>query len=447
MTKKYDVIVIGGGTAGTVAAIAAARNGAKVLVIESGSHVGGLSSIGMTWGGFFDNNYQRIIGGIPHELVEKCQKRAGRGYFSYVGDDKWITVLASVDAESARLVMEQELYDAGCDVILFSTVYELIREGTRIIGVKVASRISQQEYHAKIFIDTTGDATVACMAGVPWEHGGKDMNQCVSNMFRICGADMQEYERFLEEKINTEGKDPWKLQTGGIRNGVAYWCPWKPDGFENMPKSLGFYFHGQTGDVILNCTSADINPMDIEELSKASFHLRQEAFKVFDYLKQKVPAFRNSYLAQVYEMGVRESRRIIGDRQITIENIVRHDKFPDTIGTGAYPPDLHRPDGEVHIHSTRKWEGNSDGAYELPLSAMTIPGYPNLIVAGRSISATFEAQSAARGIGPCMVEGQGAGTAAALFVQKEYDDIHQLEIAVLQRLLQEQGVLLQKEEV
>ena len=121
---EYDVVIVGGGTAGSVAALAALRNGLKkVLIVEAGSHVGGLSAIGMTWGGFFDNNYKQVIGGIPDELVKKCQEIAGRGYFQYHGNgDKWITGLASVDPETARFVIEQELYKAGCDIMLFSVL-------------------------------------------------------------------------------------------------------------------------------------------------------------------------------------------------------------------------------------------------------------------------------------------------------------------------------------
>ena len=91
---EYDIVVVGGGTAGAVAALAAARNGCeRVLLVEAGSHIGGLSAIGMTWGGFFDNDYKQVIGGIPHELVKKCQEIGGRGYFQYHGDgDKWIMI-------------------------------------------------------------------------------------------------------------------------------------------------------------------------------------------------------------------------------------------------------------------------------------------------------------------------------------------------------------------
>ncbi|RGY97018.1 FAD-dependent oxidoreductase [Clostridium sp. AM58-1XD] len=239
---EYDVVVVGGGTAGSVAALAALRNGCrKVLIVEAGAHIGGLSAIGMTWGGFFDNNYEQVIGGIPNELVKKCQEIAGRGYFEYHGDgDKWITGLASVDPETARFVIEKELYDAGCEIMLFSILDSVKMENGRIKGIEVVSKLGRKEIRSRYFIDATGDLMLANMAGIRWEHGSQGTTQSTSNMFRVVGVDMDRYERYLDKYINTDNHDPWKKETGGIRRGIEYWCPWKLDGFDYMPDPWGF---------------------------------------------------------------------------------------------------------------------------------------------------------------------------------------------------------------
>ncbi|RGY97017.1 FAD-dependent oxidoreductase [Clostridium sp. AM58-1XD] len=439
---EYDIVIVGGGTAGAVAALAAARNGCqRVLLVEAGSHVGGLSAIGMTWGGFFDNNYRQVIGGIPHELVKKCQEIAGRGYFQYHGDgDKWITGLASVDGETARYVIEKELYDTGCDIMLFSILDGVKMENGRIEQIEVVSRLGKESIRAKYFIDATGELVLADKAGVRWEHGREGETQCTSNMFRVLGVDMDKYEKFLNQYINTEDLDPWKKETGAIRRGIEYWCPWKPNGFSNMPKSLGIYYHGKNNDVILNCTSISINPLDIMELSRASYMLRKEAFQVLEYLKEHVDGFQEAYIAAVYDLAARETRRMIGDYVLTMDDIVVHRRFDDAVGMGAYPPDIHDVEGSVHIPSTREFNEKSDGAYDIPLRSMTT-SIANLLVAGKCISATFEAQSAARGIGPCMVEGQGVGTAAALALDSGVSDIHEISIRKLRQMLEEQGVI------
>ncbi len=439
---EYDIVVVGGGTAGAIAALAAARNsGGRVLLVEASSHIGGLSAIGMTWGGFFDNNYRQVIGGIPHELVKKCQEIAGRGYFQYHGDgDKWITGLASVDGETARYVIEKELYDAGCDIMLFSILEGIKMENGRIEYIEVLSRLGKKTISGKYFIDATGELVLADMAGVEWEHGHKGETQSTSNMFRVLGVDMDKYERFLNQYINTEDLDPWKKETGAIRRGIEYWCPWKPDGFENMPKSLGIYYHGKNNDVILNCTSVCIDPLDIMEVSRASFLLRQEAFQVVDYLKKHVDGFQDAYIASVYDLAARETRRMKGDYVLKMDDIVNHKRFEDAIGMGAYPPDVHDTRGAVHIPSTREFNKESDGAYDIPLGSMTC-SVENLVAAGKCISATFEAQSAVRGIGPCMVEGQGAGTAVALALKKDIPDVHNVNMKELHQMLEEQGVI------
>jgi len=440
--KTYDVVVIGGGTAGSIAALSASRNGAKVLVVESGSYIGGLSAIGMTWGGFFDNNYNQVIGGIPDELVKKCKILGGRGYFQYHGDgDKWITGLASVDPEVFRLVIENELYESGCEIMLFSTLESVNLQKGKIISVDVLSNLGKETIEAKYFIDATGDLSLADKCNLKWEHGKDGITQCTSNMFRVQGVDINKYEEFLEKYVNIDRHDKWKKETGCIRRGIEYWCPWKPDGFEDMPMSLGVYYHGRDNDVILNCTAIDINPLDIMERSKASYILRKQAFHVLDYMKAKVDGFQNAYISEIFNLAVRESRRLIGDYVITIDDIVNHSSFEDSIGMGAYPPDFHSPSGSVHIPSTREFNDASDGAYEIPFRSMT-SNTPNLLVVGKCISATFDAQSALRGIGPCMVEGQGAGTAVAMAVCENVSDIHDLDINKVQSSLKKANVFL-----
>ena len=414
--KEYGVIVIGGGTAGAISALASARKGAKTLLVEQNGHLGGMAAIGMTWGGFFDAHHKKIIKGIPDELVNKAKAMGGGlGYIHNKGKQSWISVLASVEPETYRFLLQQELCNAGCDILLFTKLVDVKRNNDKIESIELANILGVSAYAAKTFIDATGNADLVNLAHAEWETERGDNRQCLTNIFRISNVDIKTFEDYMEEKINDKGIEPWSLKNNGtFRKEHSYWCPWKNDEYHHMPKCFGVYWHGFKGDIFINCTSTDINPIDPIAVSHGDYLLRKEVFKVFDYLKSKVRGFKDSYLSNIYEIGVRESRRIIGKYKITLDDINNSETYYDKIGYGAYPPDIHTSTGSFNIISHSDMESKSNMAYQIPYRALLPKYISNLIVAGRCISATFEAQSALRGIGPCMVEGEAAGVAAAL---------------------------------
>ena len=425
MESKFDTIVIGGGTAGAVAALASARKGAKTLLVEGSGKLGGLAATGMTWGGFFDGGHRQVIRGIPDELVGKAlASGSGRGYIHYHGEDRWISALASVDPTFYRYLIHNELSQAGCRVLLYTRLLNVRVKQDRVERVAVLNKHGVHELQAKTFIDATGDADLANLAGVEWEgdEGGK--RQCLTRIFRISNVDFPQLEGFMQNELNDEGRIPWKIETASMRAAFRYWCPWRRDDSLNrsgsgaeggagscsgsMPKLFGVYWHGFPGDLYVNCTSSDVDALEVEAFGQAAKALQDESFRIYRYLKSTVPGFSNSFLTHVYEIGVRASRRILGRYQVTIDDIKNSKSHADTVGFGAYPPDIHSPSGEADIDPA----GNV--AYEIPYRALVPRSISNLLVAGRSISATFAAQSALRGIGPCLAEGQAAGTAASL---------------------------------
>ncbi|MHB8278398.1 MAG: FAD-dependent oxidoreductase [Candidatus Humimicrobiaceae bacterium] len=441
--KEYGVIVVGGGTAGAIAALASARKGAKTLLVEQCGYLGGMAAIGMTWGGFFDVQHKQVIKGIPDELVSKAKAMGGGlGYLHSEGKQNWISVLASVEPETYRFLLQQELYEAGCDILLFTELVDVKRNNDKIESIDVANRIGVSTYTAKTFVDATGNADLANLAQAEWETERGDNRQCLTNIFRISNVDIQAFENYMEKEINDQGVEPWSLKHGAtMRKEFRHWRPWKKDGYHDMPRVFGVYWHGFEGDIFINCTSTDINPLDPIAVSYGDYLLRKEAFKVFDYLKSKVNGFKDSYLSHIYEIGVRESRRIIGKYQITIDDINNSETYYDRIGYGAYPPDVHTSTGEVNIISQNDMVSKINMAYQIPYRALLPKCISNLIVAGRCISATFEAQSALRGIGPCMVEGEAAGVAAALTSSMNKNTI-EIPIKDLQKELQANNVYL-----
>ncbi|NPV52462.1 MAG: FAD-dependent oxidoreductase [Firmicutes bacterium] len=435
---QFDVIVVGGGTAGLIAALASARLGASTLLVERSSYLGGNAAVGMTWGGFFDNAGVQVIKGIPQELVDTCVcLGGGLGHLQYTGSDRWISSVASVDPEVFRYCALRKVQEAGCILWLHTTFIQASVEGNRVVSVELTNKSGRYSVRGKVVIDATGDADVAASIGVPWERGGDRIQQCLSSIFRISNVDISAFSRFMNTRVNTRNKNPWNIETQTMRDDVSYWCPWKvfPEEAQRMPKLFGVYYHGKQGDIFVNCNSVALNALNIYDLTTAEVELRHQAFTILRFLQKNIPGFASSFIAAIYPLGVRESRRIVGDYTLTLGDIMKQRSFPDVVAMGAYPPDVHDPSGKPLIDS----QGNV--CYQIPYRSLLARDISNLLVAGRCISATFEAQSAVRGIGPCMAMGESAGTAAALSA-KGSADLRELKVQVLQETLIKRGAYL-----
>jgi hypothetical protein len=443
---SYDVVVVGGGTAGVIAALASARSGVKTLLVEQSGVLGGVASTGMPWGGMFDSRHKQVVFGIPHELVEKSVAMGALGYVHYGSDDghNWISALACIDSEIARFLFRDELSNAGCDVFLYATVFQVRKKDNYVKSIRIAARSGILDVEAKAFIDCSGDAAVAKMAEVEYERGTGEQRQCVSCLIRISGIDLEIFKNYMNKEVNADNWSSWDYKDGPTRGGFSYWCPWKKDEveFAYPPRQLGLIWSGYNGDVYLNCTNADADPLDEMSLSRGELEIRKQAREVFEYFKKKVPGFESSYLSHVYDIGIRESRRIKGKYIITKDDLLSGKHFKDAIGVAAYPLDHHAVNGEVkiltHDETNRK---NISSSYEVPYCSLITERSGNLIVAGRCISCTFEAQAGLRGIGPCMIEGEAAGTAAALSIKKGYTFLN-LPATELQSVLRTNNVFL-----
>lgn len=424
MDTNWDVIVMGGGTAGPFAGIASARQGAKTLVVERSGHLGGNIATGMTLGGFFDRDEHQVVRGIPQELLERVLKLdAGRGHLFSKNHDRWISSLASMDPEVFKHVAFEMIQEAGCNVWLYATFIRGVREGTLVRSAEVVTKAGVIRVEADAFIDATGDADLAASVGVPLERGGGTRQQAVTCIFRVGNVDFPAVERYMQERINTEARDPWRVE-GAPRGTGKYWTPWRafPEIAERFPRSFGVYYHGRPGDIFINCTHTAIDSLDPEDITAGTIRLRKQAMEVMQFLKQHVPGFEEAYLAHVYDLGVRESRRIIGEYMLTLDDMVSEREFDDVIAMGAYPPDLHDArGGDVLIHGkgwgaasredelSRSERVPNNTGTQIPYRCLLPQGLDNLLVAGRCISTTFEAQSGTRGMARCAAMGQAGG--------------------------------------
>jgi FAD dependent oxidoreductase len=425
---RWDVVVIGGGTAGLFAGIAAARRGAKTLVIERGGHLGGNIATGMNLGGFFDGRDRRVIGGLPEELVRRVvAMEGGRGHIFFHDRDRWVASTASLDPEVFNHVAFEMLRESGCKLWLYATFVRGIGADGHVEAVEVVTKAGVCRLEASVFIDASGDADLAASVGVPFERGGGKRQQAVTCMFRVGNVNLAEVERYMEERVNTEKKTPWTFQNAPLRASHKYWTPWKmfPDYERRFAKQFGVYYHGTPGDVFINSTHTSINSLAPEDITEGTMRLRRQAMEQMAFLKAHVWGFEEAYLTHVYDLGVRESRRIRGDYTLTVDDMKSERAFDDTVAMGAYPPDLHDAKAGDILISGKGWSQEEDSpsaasnlpynpGYQIPYRCLLASTHDNLLVAGRCLSATFEAQAGARGMGPCSAMGQAVGTAAAL---------------------------------
>ncbi len=447
MNTDWDVVIIGGGTAGLFAGIASARLGARTLLIERGGYLGGNIATGMNIGGFFDGNDRQVVRGIPEELVQRAVRAGGgRGHIFFHDRDRWISSTASLDPEIFKHIAFEMLTESGCKLWLYTSFIRATTVGREVSVVEVATKTGVVNLTAKIFIDASGDADLAASAGVPFERGGGTRQQGVTCMFRVGNVDLAEVERYMEEQVNTDHKTPWTFQNAPLRGSHKYWTPWKmfPELERRFVRQFGVYYHGTPGDVFINCTHTAIDSLDPEDITAGTIRLRRQAMEFMEFLKAHVSGFENSYLAHVYDLGVRESRRMIGEYILTVEDMKMERRFGDVVAMGAYPPDLHDAKAGNILISGNGWSSGEMDAeanalpynpgYQIPYRSLLPSSHDNLLVAGRCISASFEAQAGARGMAPCAAMGQAVGTAAALAHHSNLSP-KQLEICELQRVL------------
>ena len=409
---KYDVVVIGGGTGGFAAAIAAARSGAKTLLVERYGFLGGMATAGLV-NPFMSFHIKGvpIIGGILQELIERL--KAMNAY-----DEK----NRSFDPEVMKYVMDSMIVEAGVDLLLHTTFIDSVVHKNTIIGVILHNKSGIYVVSAEIFVDGTGDGDVAVSAGAPYEKGRKEdgLMQPMTLNFDLAGVDEEKMPS--REEINRAYKEA--KERGEIT------CP---------REDVLWFYTVRRGIIHFNTTRVVmVDGTKVEDLTRAEIEGRRQMFEIVDWLKRTFKAFKNAYIVRSgVQIGVRETRRIIGEYVLTAEDILKARKFPDPICRGNYPIDIHNPKGEGTI---LKFPPPGD-YYEIPYRCIVPLKVDNLLIGSRCISATHEAYSAVRIMPIVMAIGQAAGTAAALCAKLNIRP-RDLEYEILRDHLKDQGAIL-----
>lgn len=432
VTNEVDVLVVGGGYAGFGAALAAAKNGSKTMIIEQLSALGGLVTMGYVGLTF------SYIEGVGLELFSELRKaEAVNGRF--------------LDVEKTKVVLEKMLQKAGVEILYSTSVVDAVVEDNVIKGVVTHNKSGLNSILAKCIIDASGDGDVAAYAGVPFESGCdelKNFNQATSLVCRIGNVNMKVYHEFVKgndcssiwterfEKAVEDGEFPYLFDKR------VNWLVQVPGRDIEHQEILVCYAHSR------NCRC-----LDAADLSRQLIEQREQNQLFMKFCIKHIPGFEHAWLIDTAPlMGVRDSRRIMCEYKVTADDLVDQRRFPDAVMRGMHAFDAHHPTEVGHIkHIVRKDKaGNETKHYivpgnwrEIPYRALVTLKIDNLLVAGRNFSSDFMAQSGNRLVMECLNMGQAAGTAAALSVK---DNIapRKLDVGKLRRRLIEMGVNLEE---
>jgi len=406
-----DVAVIGGGVSGVAAAIAAARNGAETLLVERYGFLGGTATTGPVR--FFVNfklGETLLARGIFEEILERLK-----------GLDGYDERTRTFDPEMMKIVLEEMALEAGVKLLYHTCFLDAVKHGNALRGVLLHNKSGLQIALAKIVVDATGDGDVAVSAGAPFKKGRREDGLVQPGSLVFDMANVREEHLPSRKEFNRAFEEA------------------KKKGILNIPRENVLWFKtGQKGVVFFNTTRVlGLDGTDAESLTRAEIEGRRQMLSFLRWVKQVFPgAFQDAYIARSGpHIGVRETRRIIGEYVLTGEDILSARKFPDAVCRANYPIDIHNPLGEGTVI-----KGPPKGDYyEIPYRCLVPLKVENLLVTGRCISATHEAISATRVMPTCVCLGQAAGTAAALSV-KEGVTPRRLEPGVLRDTLRKQGV-------
>ena len=393
---EYDVVVCGGGPAGFIAAIAAAREGARTALVERYGFLGGMATIGYVNPiSVFTYNDSQVVGGIAWEFVKRLQETGGAFIEKPLGN-------VAFEQEHYKLVAQRMCLEAGVELYMHSYLSGCMIENGRISQVIIENKNGTEALTSKVFIDCTGDGDLAAMAGVEMQQDEGPL-QPLSSYFILGGVNLD--TPMMQEAIchNKQGENCHclpvreKLLERKQELGIPeFGGPW-------------FCHTGQNGVVTVNMTRTAGNAIDNRDLVRAECILREDAFKMANLLKENFEEFKDSYLFAVsVQGGIRETRRIKGIHTITAAEYVNAYYYSDSIARGAHPIDIHVASGPAQNITFLKTP-----AY-VPYRALIAPTHSNLIVAGRCLSADKKAFASLRVQASCMDMGQAAGTAAAM---------------------------------
>ncbi len=441
--REFDVVIAGGGTAGVVAAIAAARQGAKTALIESKGYPGGIVVEGGTalhsfynlWKAFPEAEKKQVVKGIPQEIIDRLLEEGGTtGHAEMIKGYDYDSVCTAIDTEIYKHVAFSMLKEANVDIFVNTLLTDAIVEEETIKGVIVESRSGREFFKAKSFVDCTGYGDLSAYANADFV----ELNDYqVVNSIGVGNVSIEKYYEFMKKydavKEYSEGKRSGK--DGQIVRLMAY-KEKLPEEFVKKSKKIGMAnvtttLHDDYFMFIKINYKMPTSPTNRDEVSKAELELRKRQMKAIELIREFIPGCEKAFIARTSpSLTIRRGRTIECDYDISISDVLNGKHFKDDImayGFHDLSPKLQIKDG---------------GTYGIPYRALCVKGINNLLAAGMLITSDWDAHMSTRNTVCCMGQGQAAGTAAALSAKSDLG-IRELEYNLLRETLENDGVYLE----
>lgn len=415
--REVDVLVAGGGTAGMIAGLAAARAGANTLVLERLNCLGGNFTAGLmttTW--TFNDQKKLVVKGIPLELINRLEEAGGT-----IKGDKSTETFVNYDTEMAKfIIFDMYEKEKNLDVLFYTWVCDTIVEDNIVRGVIIESKSGRQVVLAKTVIDCTGDADVAARGGADYQKASKEHLHPVSLLGKVGGVDSKQLEDYYREHPDQIGDFLWGSPYAGFHSfrlnkelqGVDL-----PEELEYLRDwFLLYYSTPHKNEFIINMTGeTGIDGTNVEDVSRAERIARKRLQQALGVFQKYMPGFENAYFTTTAStLGVRETRRIVGTHILNKDDVLSNRKWDDAVCSYHAPVAIHTADGK-NIDFIDMKPGTS---YDIPYGCLLPKSLDGIIVAGRCISVEADIIGTIRNMTSCLAMGQAAGVAAALASQK-----------------------------
>ena len=456
MNRYYDVIVVGGGPAGIMSAMASGKSGASTLLVEKNGFLGGAATAAVL-GPISPFHYkdEQVITGLPQDFMDRMvQAKGSTGHMKTLDPYGSGDSLGFYDREKYKFVAAEMLLEFGVDILYHSTLCSVEMQDNRITGITTAAKDgSRLHFKAHVLVDATGDGDVAVMAGENYVLGDAVQHKMSpsSSMFEMANVDTDRvFQYIFEHPDDFEFKsDIVPMREFDDRLKQKYFVG---QGFKQLVSQAveaGDLTFGRDSVIVLNGIHPNTmhfnatricgkNPTDVTDRTASEIDGRRQIDSVSEFMIKYVPGFEHAFVSVTgSEVGVRETRHIEGLYTLTGTDAYEGRKFEDAVSRGYFPIDLHNPDGATGYGNGGVWMELKD-TFDIPYRSLVPKHIDGLILSGRCISGTSEAHGSYRTQGGIMGIGQAAGAAAAVCARNQIQP-RQADARDIQKVLDQLG--------